>query len=76
MTASGAVGRAALKRDAVSRDCVEVSPALLKIEGLSKTFGGTRALIGVDLDVREHEIHALVGQNLSLIHISEPTRPY
>jgi ribose transport system ATP-binding protein len=44
-------------------DGVEVSPVLLKIGGLSKTFGGTRALIGVDLDVREHEIHALVGQN-------------
>jgi ABC-type sugar transport system ATPase subunit len=37
--------------------------ALLKIEALSKTFGGTRALIDVDLDIREDEIHALVGQN-------------
>ena len=64
MTGSGTVGRAAPDRDSVSRDGgVEVSPALLKIEGLSKTFGGTRALIDVDLDVREHEIHALVGQN-------------
>jgi len=64
MTGSGTVGRAALERDIVSRDGgAEVSPALLKIEGLSKTFGGTRALIDVDLDVREHEIHALVGQN-------------
>jgi ABC-type sugar transport system ATPase subunit len=64
MTGSGTVGRAALERDAISRDGgVKVSPALLKIEGLSKTFGGTRALIDVDLDVREHEIHALVGQN-------------
>jgi ribose transport system ATP-binding protein len=42
---------------------IKVGSALLKIEGLSKTFGGTRALIDVDLDVREHEIHALVGQN-------------
>src|SRR5262249_56844230 len=64
MTGSGTVGRAALERDSVWRHGgVEVSPALLKIEGLSKTFGGTRALIDVDLDVREHEIHALVGQN-------------
>ena len=48
MTGSGTVGRAALERDSVSRDGgVEVSPALLKIEGLSKTFGGTRALIEV-----------------------------
>jgi ABC-type sugar transport system ATPase subunit len=35
----------------------------LRIEGLSKTFGGTRALIDVDLDIRANEIHALVGQN-------------
>ena len=46
MTGSGTVRSAALERDAMSRDNgVEVSPALLKIEGLSKTFGGTRALI-------------------------------
>src|SRR6266478_7808615 len=64
MTGSGAGGRTALERDGVLRaDGAEVGPALLKIEGLSKTFGGTRALIDADLDVREHEIHALVGQN-------------
>jgi ABC-type sugar transport system ATPase subunit len=40
-----------------------VSQALLRIQGLSKSFGGTRALIDVDLDVRADEIHALVGQN-------------
>src|SRR6478609_9863133 len=37
--------------------------AVLQIQGLSKTFGGTRALIDVDLDIRPNEIHALVGQN-------------
>jgi ribose transport system ATP-binding protein len=36
---------------------------ILRLEGLSKTFGGTRALIDVDLDIRANEIHALVGQN-------------
>ena len=36
---------------------------LLEIRGLSKTFGGTRALVDVDLDVRADEIHALVGTN-------------
>jgi ribose transport system ATP-binding protein len=36
---------------------------LLRIAGLSKTFGGTRALIDADLDIRPDEIHALVGQN-------------
>ena len=41
----------------------QAGQALLRIEALSKTFGGTRALIDVDLDVRENEVHALVGQN-------------
>jgi ABC-type sugar transport system ATPase subunit len=36
---------------------------VLRIESLSKTFGGTRALLDVDLDIRPNEIHALVGQN-------------
>jgi ribose transport system ATP-binding protein len=35
----------------------------LHVAQLSKTFAGTRALIGVDLDVRAGEIHALVGGN-------------
>lgn len=36
---------------------------ILRIAGLSKTFPGTKALDGVDLEIREGEIHALVGQN-------------
>jgi ABC-type sugar transport system ATPase subunit len=37
-------------------------PVLL-IDGLSKTFGATRALIDASLDIKPGEIHALVGQN-------------
>jgi ribose transport system ATP-binding protein len=33
------------------------------VRGLSKTFGSTAALRGVDLDVAPGEIHGLVGQN-------------
>ena len=36
---------------------------LLRIEGLSKTFPGTRALIDASIDVRSGEVHALVGHN-------------
>ncbi len=35
----------------------------IRLSGISKTFGGTRALIDVSLDLRPGEIHALVGQN-------------
>jgi ribose transport system ATP-binding protein len=36
---------------------------VLRIDGLSKSFGATRALIDASLDIRPGEIHALVGQN-------------
>src|SRR3954471_13710761 len=39
------------------------TPPALRITGLSKTFGATRALIAAALDIRPGEIHALVGQN-------------
>lgn len=36
---------------------------MLKLEGLSKHFGGVRAVDGVDLDIRENEIFGLIGPN-------------
>ncbi len=33
------------------------------MEGVSKRFGATVALEGVDLEVREGEVHALIGEN-------------
>jgi ABC-type sugar transport system ATPase subunit len=36
---------------------------VLRVQGIGKTFPGTRALDGVSLDVRRGEIHALVGTN-------------
>ncbi|ALN75288.1 sugar ABC transporter ATP-binding protein [Aureimonas sp. AU20] len=35
----------------------------LKLTGLSKRFGGVRALEGIDWDVRPGEVHCLVGEN-------------
>src|SRR3954465_5338541 len=35
----------------------------LRVSGLSKTFGATRALQDVSIDIRAGEIHALMGQN-------------
>ena len=35
----------------------------LRMQGISKTFPGVRALIGVDFTVMPGEVHALVGEN-------------
>lgn len=37
--------------------------SLLKVEGLTKSFSGVRALKGVDFDVRPGEVHCVLGQN-------------
>jgi len=36
---------------------------VLKMRGIKKSFGATWALKGVDLDICEHEVHAIVGSN-------------
>ena len=36
---------------------------LLEMRGITKTFPGVKALDNVNLEVREHEIHALIGEN-------------
>ncbi|RCW80491.1 sugar ABC transporter ATP-binding protein [Paracoccus lutimaris] len=35
----------------------------LRLKGVSKVFGGVKALDGVDFDVREGEVHCLAGEN-------------
>lgn len=35
----------------------------LRIKGIKKSFGGVHALRGVDLEIREGEIHCLAGEN-------------
>ncbi len=40
-----------------------MAASLLELDGIVKQFTGTLALDGVDLSIREGEIHALLGQN-------------
>jgi ribose transport system ATP-binding protein len=42
---------------------IEHDRALLKLEGISKSFGGVQALNAVDFSLDAGEIHALVGEN-------------
>ena len=44
-------------------ETTESAPALLQMTGIVKKFPGVLALGGVDLDVREGEVHCLLGQN-------------
>jgi branched-chain amino acid transport system ATP-binding protein len=39
------------------------APALLRVDGLAKRFGGVAASDGVSLDVAQGEFHALIGPN-------------
>ena len=48
---------------ASATDRTAPAPALLRTRGLTKEFRGFAAVQGVDLDVAEGSIHALVGPN-------------
>jgi ribose transport system ATP-binding protein len=39
------------------------APEILRVEGISKRYGGVHALEQVDFDLRYGEVHALVGEN-------------
>jgi ribose transport system ATP-binding protein len=41
----------------------QASPPTLVLRNLSKTFGGTQALKGVDLTIAPGEVHGLLGEN-------------
>ena len=41
----------------------KIGDVVLKIEGISLSFGGVKALQNISFDVREHEIRAIIGPN-------------
>jgi D-xylose transport system ATP-binding protein len=46
-----------------ARDDPLSEPAALALRGVSHSYGAVRALVDVDLDVRGHEVVAVVGEN-------------
>ena len=48
----------------------------IEITSLTKNFGAFPAVKDVSLHIKTGEMVAFLGPSLSLIHISEPTRPY
>jgi ribose transport system ATP-binding protein len=49
--------------EAIRSDGQSDGEVLLKLEGISKSFPGVRALHDVHLEVRKGEVHALLGEN-------------
>ena len=41
----------------------KIGDVVLKVEGISLSFGGVKALQNISFDVREHEIRAIIGPN-------------
>ena len=40
-----------------------IGDTILKLEGISLSFGGVKALTDISFDVREHEVRAIIGPN-------------
>src|SRR3546814_18371414 len=41
----------------------KIGDVLLKVDNISLSFGGVKALTDISFEIREHEILAIIGQN-------------
>jgi D-xylose transport system ATP-binding protein len=51
------------EQESMTATTPDIRPPLLSMQGVTKRFGAVEALIGVDFEVRAHEVVALVGDN-------------
>ena len=63
MSLSNATDKPTTERRVQASRSLDVSPPLLVMEGIEKSFPGVRALDGVNLELRAGEVLALVGEN-------------
>ena len=47
----------------MSQKARQIGDTLLKVEGVSLSFGGVKALTDVSFEIREHEVLAIIGPN-------------
>ncbi|HEV2139813.1 MAG TPA: branched-chain amino acid ABC transporter ATP-binding protein/permease, partial [Candidatus Dormibacteraeota bacterium] len=53
----------AVEAHAIQPEQAELGKVLLKVEGLSRSFGGLRAVESVNLEIHEGDRHAIIGPN-------------
>jgi len=53
----------AVEAHAIQSEHIERGKVLLKLEGLSRSFGGLRAVDSVNLEIHEGDRHAIIGPN-------------
>jgi branched-chain amino acid transport system ATP-binding protein/branched-chain amino acid transport system permease protein len=53
----------AVEAHAIQTEHIERGKVLLKLEGLSRSFGGLRAVESVNLEIHEGDRHAIIGPN-------------
>ena len=49
--------------DGAQGEAVQTAPPVLELHGISRHFGGVRAVDGVDLSVRAGQLYGLIGPN-------------
>ena len=58
----------------MDKEDIKLMQPVLQAKAINKRYGKVVALDNADLELYKDEVLGVIGDNLSLIHISEPTR--